>query len=63
MKFEVYEVELHRPPGVTVEEMKEYIKEAVQTWGGQLPADDPLFYPWGDGNEPYPEVRVRRRYP
>lgn len=63
---EVYTVELDRPEGVTVKELVAYIKDAVETWGGQRSNDDPLFYPWtwGRGRKgKYPAIRVKRRYP
>lgn len=60
--IETYEVKLHRPNGVTVKELVEYIKEALDMWGGQRHPDDPLFYAWGKhGYTKAPAVRVRRR--
>jgi hypothetical protein len=46
MEKETYLITLHRPTGVTVTELKEYIAEAVRCWGGQNRIDHPLFYPW-----------------
>lgn len=40
---EVYLVSVVRPEGVTKAEMAEYIKDAVETWGGGYSPDDPLF--------------------
>lgn len=36
MKKEKYIVELVRPRGVTVSEMKRYIRDAVEAWGGSF---------------------------
>lgn len=40
----LYVVAVKLPPGVTASHMKFFIKEAVETWSGQLdPQEDPLF--------------------
>lgn len=64
-RTEIYEIELQRPDGVTVAELTQYIKEAVETWGGWRSPEDPLFYPWSLGKirNALPAIRVRRRYP
>lgn len=41
---EIYEVTVTRPEGVSVAEMKEYIRDAVHSWGSQFRPDSPLFY-------------------
>lgn len=43
MKREVYVMVVNRPDGVTVELMKRYIKEAVESWSGQFPKESLLF--------------------
>ena len=68
MTKEIYTIELDRSDGVSVRELIEYIKEAVETWGGQRRTDDPLFYAWyrrgcGSRKDYYSAIRVRRRYP
>lgn len=66
MKPEIYTIELARPDGVSVDEMVSYIKEAVETWGGQRRPEDPLFSPWAVGKRrkhDLPAIRVKRRYP
>ncbi len=40
---EQYIITVERPRDVSVNEMKEYIKEAVQRWSGQYHPQDPLF--------------------
>ena len=34
------------PPGATIREVQQYIKEACEAWGGQRHPDDPLFSMW-----------------
>jgi len=36
-------VKLKVPKGVTLEQTKRYIKEAVSIWGGSFHPDDPFF--------------------
>ena len=43
MPKEIYEIEINRPVGVTVAELKEYIQDAVRSWGSQFPSDYPLL--------------------
>lgn len=62
-ELELYQIALRRPKGVTVAELKAYIKDAVENWGGQKHPEDPLFYPWGEGNFQLPEIQVRKVYP
>ena len=65
---ETYRVTLERPQGVTVEEMKDFIRNAVASEGGSLPVQDPLF---GDAvhlvtvlkEGAYPEVRTDSAHP
>lgn len=40
---EKYEIDINRPYGVSVAEMKDYLKDAIDSWGGQFHFDDPLF--------------------
>lgn len=40
---ETYQVTVDRPAGVSVKEMREYIREAVHRWGGAYHPEDPLF--------------------
>lgn len=62
---ETYTVELDRPEGVSVAELVAYMKDAIETWGGQKHPSDPLFYPWNMGRCRYklPAIRIRRGYP
>lgn len=36
-------VELDKPPQTGVKEVQEYLRDAIEGWGGQLHPDDPLF--------------------
>ena len=60
-KREIYSIYITRPEGVSVAKLTAYIKEAVESWGGQRSSDDPLFWPWGAKRE-HPPVRVHRQY-
>lgn len=44
MPKEIYSVEIIRPAGVSVSWLRSYIKEAVDSWGGQYEPEHPLFY-------------------
>lgn len=39
-----YRVFFKRPPGVTNRQVKEYIEEALRSWGGGLDPEDPFFH-------------------
>lgn len=52
MKKEQYIVTVMRPDKVSVNEMKSYIRDAVNGWSGQFHPDDPLFH--------LPPVKVSR---
>lgn len=54
MPREKYVVTVTRPAGVSITEMRNYIREAVDMWGGQFHPDDPMFY----GQAPVTVVRV-----
>ncbi|MCK5615393.1 hypothetical protein KAR91_76725 [Candidatus Pacearchaeota archaeon] len=43
MSREVYEVTIDRPDDVSVSEMKEYVKVAVQSWKGGLNPESKIF--------------------
>lgn len=55
MPREKYIVTVTRPEGVSITEMRDYIREAVDMWGGQLHPDDPMFY----GQAPVTVVRLK----
>lgn len=38
-----FRVKIAIPEGVSVVEMKEYIRESVSSWAGSLHPDEPLF--------------------
>lgn len=38
--YELYVVSVRTPPGVSRKRMQAFIKEAISTWGGQLPPRD-----------------------
>ena len=38
-----FKVRVEMPKDVTITEMQDYIREAVQTWKGQMHPDEPLF--------------------
>ncbi len=44
MRKEQYIVEIERPEGVSVAEMKEYIRDAVGAWKGGMHPEDAIFY-------------------
>lgn len=43
MKKKSFKVTVAIPDGVGIKDMQDYIKEAVQTWYGQLHPDNPLY--------------------
>ncbi len=65
-KHEIYTIELDRPDGVTVAQLVQHMKEAIEQWGGQMEPTHPLFYPWAIGphrRNKLPAIRIKRRYP
>ena len=52
-----YTVTLNQPDDVSDAEMKEYIDEAVSSWGGQYHPESPLFTGYWDS-----KVIVKRKY-
>ena len=76
-KREIYTIELDRPDNVTVQRLINYMREAIEDWGGQLrppgcdpefPEGDPLFYPWAvrgakNNKGKLPMIRIKRSYP
>lgn len=43
MAKETYTIKVTRPPGVSVQDMKDYLKEAAGGWKGQFSPEDPRF--------------------
>lgn len=60
---EKYEIEIERPKGVSITQMKDYIKDAVDYWGNQF--EPPNAYGDGGAGNPlfgHKECNVKRIY-
>jgi len=42
MAVETYTIRVERPPGVSVQEMKQYLRESVECWKRGLHPDEPI---------------------
>lgn len=56
VKYAEFRVRLKVPEGATVDDVRDYIEDAVACWKGSRCPDDPIFDLDGDS------VRVRRIY-
>lgn len=44
MKREIYRIEVERPDGVSVTDLREYMKTAINQWGKGGDPDSPFWY-------------------
>lgn len=56
MHREIYELEIERPLGISVNEMRDYIKDAVSCWKGQFHPNHRMFY-----LKPLQKTKIKRK--
>jgi hypothetical protein len=40
----IAKIKFDRPPGAEIEDIAEFIRDALTSWGGQFHPEDPLFH-------------------